>query len=210
MSEQNTEEIRNVPADMTETAPAETAEAAPAPAKEGEALSRKRRTALVVYLAVLFAVAFLLVALSLVVENRHLQSASEQTSASLNGRIAELQNEYAKLQGQNSEMETRIAGLENEAAARQTELEALQQQLAEKDREKEDLIREKSNLAVEREIAVKKAQDVLKAHELLFAAQAADEEGNFARLQELMEELAPLRYLLCPTARDIYESLIIA
>ena len=40
-------------------------------------LSRKRRTALVTYLAILFAVAFLLVALDMIIENHKLQSSNQ-------------------------------------------------------------------------------------------------------------------------------------
>ena len=83
------------------------------PEAEGEALSRKRRVALVTYLSILFAVAFLLVALSMVIENKHLQStnaaledSSKKTSANLNQTIEQMQNENDALTQKTAEQES--------------------------------------------------------------------------------------------------------
>ena len=46
-----------------------------------------------------------------------------------------------------------------------------------------------------------------RAHELVYKAQAADEEGDMEELQKLLEELEPLAELLSPTAKEYYEAL---
>ena len=103
------EAVQEAAVQEMEQAEAALREAAQAEAelKKTEALSRKRRTALVAYLAILFAVAFLLVAVSMVLENKklqnynlELQSSNEQsraTSASAMQRAEALQNENQEL-----------------------------------------------------------------------------------------------------------------
>ena len=199
MSEQNIEEIKKAPQEP---------EAQPEQ-KEGEILSRKRRIALVAYLSVLFAVAFLLVALSLVVENRHLQSSSEQTSASLNGKIAELQNEYAKLSDKAARQESELAQLEAQKAEADEALASLQRELEDVKAQLEQADAERTNLQVEHQVYANRIADLQRVHELLFQAQAANEAGDFAQLQRLMEEIAPMRYLLGPNAQEIYFSLTV-
>ena len=95
-----------------------------------EALSRKRRTALVSYLAILFAVAFLLVALSLVIENKRLQSTnaaikndSQKTSANLNKTITDMQTENDELTEQISALQQQLDELQTEADRQAAEAE---------------------------------------------------------------------------------------
>lgn len=208
MSEPNTQEIKNVSSETMEETPA--AGPAEKPVKEGEALSRKRRTALVAYMAVLFAVAFLLVALSMIMENKKLQSSNEKTSATLNGRIEELQNEYDDLKNQSLQQQERIAALESEAAEKDAAAQSLQQQLEEAAAAQESLEQE----LVKRGLALKEAEqqalDTAKVHDLLLQARIADEEGNLAEVQRLLDEIEPMKDLLTDTAKEIYESLIIA
>ena len=214
MSEPNVREDRNIPNDQ-EPLRNEEPVSAPQPEKEpehkeGEALSRKRRTALVAYMAVLFAVAFLLVALSMIMENKKLQSSNEKTSATLNGRIEELQNEYNNLKNTSEEQAARIAELESQAAEKEAAMETLEQQLDEAAAVREELekeIRDGKDSLVE---ARQKAEDTFKVYDLLIRAKLADEEGDFEQLQELLDQIEPLKNLLSDDAKEIYESLIIA
>ena len=189
-------------------------------------LSRRRRTALVGYLAILFAVAFLLVALSMVIENKRLQSTkqqiedrSKQTSATLNGKISELQASYDALQKESEELQGQLDTLKPEA-----------ERVPELEQSLEALTDERDELAVERdklENELKKTNDDLEqaeallqeqeslaertaaVQELLYQAVEADENGRYEELEELLAQIEPDRDLLCPTALEIYKSLAI-
>lgn len=189
-------------------------------------LSRRRRTALVGYLAILFAVAFLLVALSMVIENKRLQSTkqqiedrSKQTSATLNGKISELQASYDALQKESEELQGQLDTLKPEA-----------ERVPELEQSLEALTDERDELAVERdklENELKKTTDDLEqaeallqeqeslaertaaVQELLYQAVEADENGRYEELEELLAQIEPDRDLLCPTALEIYKSLAI-
>lgn len=189
-------------------------------------LSRRRRTALVGYLAILFAVAFLLVALSMVIENKRLQSTkqqiedrSKQTSATLNGKISELQASYDALQKESEELQGQLDTLKPEA-----------ERVPELEQSLEALTDERDELAVERdklENELKKTTDDLEqakallqeqeslaertaaVQELLYQAVEADENGRYEELEDLLAQIEPDRDLLCPTALEIYESLVI-
>ena len=189
-------------------------------------LSRRRRTALVGYLAILFAVAFLLVALSMVIENKRLQSTkqqiedrSKQTSATLNGKISELQASYDALQKESEELQGQLDTLKPEA-----------ERVPELEQSLEALTDERDELAVERdklENELKKTTDDLEqadallqeqeslaertaaVQELLYQAVEADENGRYEELEKLLAQIEPDRDLLCPTALEIYESLAI-
>lgn len=186
------------------------------PEAEGEALSRKRRVALVTYLSILFAVAFLLVALSMVIENKHLQStnaaledSSKKTSANLNQTIEQMQNENDALTQKTAEQESQISAYEAEKAAAQTELEQLRADQEALMAEKESLAAEKESLSARAEEAEQKAADAVEVSELLQKAIAANEEGHYKTLKKLLEEIEPMKDLLSPSELDWYESLVI-
>lgn len=207
------------------------------PAEEN--LSRRRRTALVGYMAILFAVAFLLVALSMVIENKRLQSSKQQlednskkTSASLNGKIAELQESYEALQKTAAEQEKKIdtltAEAEKAAALEKTlgeltaERDSLTQELetltAERDglqsdleaaaSDKAALEQEVETLREEKEGLAGRVADAAAVQELLYQAVEANDHGRMDELEELLAQIEPNKDLLSPTALEIYNSLV--
>ena len=106
------------------------------PAAQPQQLSPRRRTALVTYLAILFAAAFLFVAIVMVLEtkklktiNEELQSSSQKTSASLTNNINALQQENQSLSAENEKLQSRIGELVESAALQDEALAELQQQL---------------------------------------------------------------------------------
>lgn len=162
---------------------------------EEEILSRKRRMALVSYLAVLFAVAFLLVTVSMVIENRQLQD----SAGTLTSRIRQLQADNEKYQETNKklvEANSSIGGLKDANTALQ--------------KEKEELETKNASLTEEASKLSEKAARTVQVHELLYAAVAANEEGDFEKLEELLEQIEPMKDLLCPTALEIYMELALA
>ena len=179
-------------------------------------LSPRRRTALVTYLSILFAAAFLFVAIMMVVEtkrlktmNQELQHDSQKNAATLTNNINALQEENQKLSKDNKDLEDRIAELETaaeQAAAEQTELTG---RLEEAAREKERLNQQLRELHEQKEDAEQKIQDAVKVSELLQNAIAADDDGDMEGLKEMLDQIEPLKELLSETEKELYESLII-
>ena len=196
----------------------EAPQAAP-PAQEkdpAQVLSPKRRSALVTYLAILFAVAFLFVALTMALEARRLknvyqelQDSSQKTSASLTGSINALQAENQALVREGEELRQQIEALEEAARTAETEKATLQGEIDRLTGEKDALAAEKEALTQEAAAQAQRAQDAVAVSELLQAALAANEEGDLEALAGLLEQIEPLRDLLSLTELELYESLII-
>lgn len=192
----------------------------PPPSDPSQVLSPKRRSALVTYLAILFAIAFLFVALTMALESKRLKSVNEaledknqQTSASLTGSIKVLQDENHKLIDNNQELAAQVAALElrlqnaESSAAQKTEefnaqLETLQQ-------EKQALETEKAELKKQKETLTKQAQDAIAVSELLQKAIALNDEGDNEGLARVLAQIAPLKELLSATELELYESLVV-
>ena len=193
----------------------------PAPQDPAQQLSPRRRSALVTYLAVLFAVAFLFVAVMMVAEtkrlktmNEEMKESSQKTSASLTNNINALQAENQKLSKANDELNGRIEELEEAAVAAETELAGLQ---AEIDRlNQEAAAREAAHAeelgAVQIQLAEleHRAEDAVRVSELLQEALVVNDEGDLEKLQELLDQIEELKELLSPTEAEIYEELKIA
>lgn len=182
-----------------------------------ETLSPRRRTALVSYLAVLFAAAFLFVALVMVMEtkrlktmNRELQDSSQKTSASLTNNINALQDENRRLSDAVQEKDERILALEAAAAEAAASAEGLQAQIDALKSEKEELLAEKAELELRIRSEGERTENAVQVSELLHRALAADESGDLEGLQALLDQIEPLKDLLSPTEQEIYEELKIA
>ena len=180
-------------------------------------LSPSRRTALVTYLAILFAVAFLFVAVMMVAEtrrlkamNQELQHDSPKNAATLANHINALQEENQKLSKQNTELTVQIENLRVEASTQNGVLEQLREQLDAAVAEQEQLRGEVETLREETETEKQKTQDAVRVSELLHQAMAADEDGDLEGLKELLSQIEPLEELLSDTEREIYEELKIA
>jgi septal ring factor EnvC (AmiA/AmiB activator) len=192
-------------------------------AREEAILAHKRKNALIAYLAVLFAVAFLLVAVSMIVENRRLQDSNSQNTATLNGKIADLQDEYNQLQKQSKTQETQIDTLQQELKSAQItvdeqassitqlteDLDGLQTENETLNANVEELTQKKKELTEELRAVKEENKDMGEIYELLFQAQAANEVGEMEELEKILKKIEPKKDLLSPTALDIYESLII-
>ena len=180
---------------------------------EEKILSRKRRMALVSYLAILFAVSFLLVAVSMVIENRQLQ----HSEGTLNTRIQQLQANNEEFQQNNKKLTEEVSGLQENLKQANDEVTTLKGEKTALESEKAALESEKKGLETEKETLSKtnselnsKLADTRRAHELLYEAVTADEEGDYEKLQELLEQIEPIKDLLCPTALEIYMEMALA
>ncbi len=194
--------------------PQQEADHTPPPEDPSQVLSPRRRSALVTYLAILFAVAFLFVAVMMVVEtqrlknlNEELKDSSQRTSASLTSNINALQEENQRLSGVNEELNSRIADLETSLAGQEDQNKELRSQTESLEQEAETLRQEKESLEEQAELLTQQAQDAIEVSELLQKAIAADEEGKMKKLQELLEQIEPLKELLSPSELEWYENL---
>lgn len=181
-----------------------------------KALSHKRHSALVTYLLILFVVSFVFVTVIMLTEtrrlklmNQELQNSSREASASLTGMLAALQEENAALSATNKALTEQIEALETAAAANAEAAQAQNEALARAESEKQTLADEKAALEQRFRDLEQQVAEGLKVSELLHQAMAADEMGNYDRLEELLEQIEPMKALLSPTELDILEGLTI-
>ena len=189
---------------------------ATSPADPVKALSPKRHSALVIYFLILFVVSFVFVTVIMLTEtrrlklmNQELQNSSREASASLTGMLAGLQEENAALSATNKALTEQIEALETAAAANAEAAQAQNEALARAESEKQTLADEKAALEQRVRDLEQQVAEGLKVSELLHQAMAANEMGNYDRLEELLEQIEPMKALLSPTELDILEGLTI-
>ena len=155
------------------------------------ALSDKRRTALLRYMAILFGVAFLLVLLSFLIQmrdSRETISDLHQSNASALQNAGKLQEENQALTAENEQLRLQ---LENQTDA-----------LAEAQSEQERLDSERISLETQLAEAQQSAVDTQIAYDLLLQAQDAADREDLEGLTALLEQLAPLEAHLSDTAQE--------
>ncbi|MBR6377859.1 MAG: hypothetical protein IKS05_08880 [Oscillospiraceae bacterium] len=186
----------------------------PQPVDPSQVLSPKRRVAVVSYLAMLFAVAFLLVAIVMVLEtkrlktmNQELKDSSQRTSASLTNNINALQAENQVLSETNKnqakeldQLRAQLAESQREAADKDAKIQGLEL-------DKESLEQEKAELETQAEALTQQVQDAIQVSELIYQAVEADDHGRMTELKELLEKIEPLKELLSETELELYENL---
>ena len=161
------------------------------PEKSG--LDDKKRNALLRYVAILFAVAFLLVLFSMLMEQRNSNAAMDQ----LNQSSASALQKAELLQDTNRQLEKDKSYLEGRLEEQEKDLEDLQAQLEESKSEQERL---EEQLETQLEAAGQEEISIHRAYELLLQAQA----GSGSALKELEQYKA----YLGEYALKLYENLI--
>ena len=174
-------------------------------------LSRKRRTALVTYLAILFAVAFLLVALDMIIENHKLQSSNQALEDSNKISMASSASALEKAekpQDENRSLQEKITGLETREQELTLQAEEAQALLEEMTKDKEAWQTEKDQLTKDNAALTQKQTDTVRANELLLQAMAASQGGLEEELVSAMRELEQLQDLLSETGKTTYQDLL--
>lgn len=186
----------------------------PQPVDPSQVLSPKRRVAVVSYLAMLFAVAFLLVAIVMVLEtkrlktmNQELKDSSQRTSASLTNNINALQAENQVLSETNKNQAKELDQLRAQLAESQREAADKDAQIQGLELDKESLEQEKAELETQAEALNQQIQDAIQVSELIYQAVEADDHGRMTELKELLEKIEPLKELLSETELELYENL---
>lgn len=190
----------------------------PPPEDPSQVLSPRRRSALVTYLAVLFCVAFLFVAVTLALEAKRLKlsnDSSMQANASLYNSISALQEENHSLQTELKTLESekesfggRLEEMELAAAAAEAERQTLQEKLSDLEKEKKTLTTEKNDLQAQLDELTQKVTDAVTVSELLQKAISLNEKGDLSGLADVLKEIEPLKELLSQTEQEIYEALV--
>ena len=166
---------------------------------EKSGLDEKKKTALLRYLAIMFAVAFLLVLLSLLTQMRNSQSKiSELNQSSTNA----LQNAEL-LQEENRQ-------LEEEKEALQQQVDDLQAELDEKNKNNTELEEIQKDYEAQLEKAKGKQEQTTQAYEaLLYVMEQSDSsaEGNVT-LSKALDNLKELKSYLGQKGLEEYEKLI--
>ena len=165
----------------------------------------KRRTALLRYIGIMFAVAFVLVAASLLIQTRN----SQTTISKLNETSSSALNKAEELQNENRKLSDEIQALEAERDALQAELVA-EQELVEKmlaDTESESQAREQAHRD-ELENLQTTLDKTQQAYEALTVAMEAEmTEGNVT-YSKAMETLRQFNTYLSENGRQAYEKLL--
>ena len=160
--------------------------------KQPAPLSEARKTALLRYMAVLFAVAFLLVLLSLILQAH----SSKATISELTQTSSSALSNVEQLQAQNRDLQDEKQTLTQEKSELEAQVEDLQKQLDEKEESAE-------KLKLELDLAHTK-----EAYEALLVAKNCEmHEGNVP-FSKAMDTLADLEQYLGTEARAEYEKLL--
>ncbi len=187
---------------------------------EKPALDERKKSALLRYVAIMFAVAFLLVLFSLLGQMRNSMSTiSElnQSSSSALQKAERLQEDNLELELENQELSLEMEALEEHCAELEAQLADLQNQLinAADDREKSEnqqdtLQQELQNLQEKYALQEETLENTVRAYELLLELQntvtPGDQTGN-AAVENLIRELKNLESYLGDTARKTFENL---
>lgn len=179
------------------------------PEKTG--LDERKKTALLRYVAIMFAVAFVFVLLSMFAQMRDSKSTiSElnQSSTSALQKAEQLQENNQELEKENAYLEGRIEELEARLEAKEKELEKAQKKLQQAEEDYEALEEEMEEQLKEKE---QEKNAVAEAYERLLELQEVVtpgiQQGNEAA-ETLLEELEDYAHLLKDHAKKLYENLI--
>lgn len=169
------------------------------PVKKGSAV---RERALITYIALLFTVAFVLVLLSFLAQQRDISQLNENANSAL-VRAEKLQDENRDLSNQNHELELELqAALQEQEELREEAQEA--QEAMNQAQAAQETQQQEAAAAKERE------SSRVKAYELLLQAQRNLDEENTEAFQKTMTELAAQADDLDTQGKALYQEFLAA
>lgn len=168
-------------------------------AKPRSGLSEKRKRALINYMAILFAVAFLLVALSLAIQYRDSQNTISQLGANARTAMEKAEN----LQDENQHLTQKLADAQAALDEKTRELEDVQSAMADLENANESLRGANTELTREKTDALNTAA----AYQCLARAQAALASGDDAAFRSAIDQLRTLSRYLSAEDQALYQSL---
>lgn len=166
-------------------------------------LTTKKKRAMLEYMAIMFAAAFLLVAVSLLIKVIDMKGEMEAANTGARENIALLQKDLDAARAESAELQTQL----NEANAASSEaadkLSEAETRLSEAEKARETLEKTLESAQKENDTLSRRAQ----ANELLVSAQAALEQGDYAALRSHLEALGAYADALKDDGAALYETL---
>ena len=166
-------------------------------------LTTKKKRAMLEYMAIMFAAAFLLVAISLLIKVIDMKGEMEAANTGARENIALLQKDLDAARAESAELQTKLAEANTASSEAADKLSEAETRLSEAEKARETLEKTLESAQKENDTLSRRAQ----ANELLVSAQAALEQGDYAALRSHLEALGAYADALKDDGAALYEIL---
>ena len=166
-------------------------------------LTTKKKRAMLEYMAIMFAAAFLLVAISLLIKVIDMKGEMEAANTGARENIALLQKDLDAARAESAELQTKLDEANTASSEAADKLSDAEPRLSEAEKARETLEKTLESAQKENDTLSRRAQ----ANELLVSAQAALEQGDYAALRSHLEALGAYADALKDDGAALYETL---
>lgn len=166
-------------------------------------LTTKKKRAMLEYMAIMFAAAFLLVAVSLLIKVIDMKGEMEAANTGARENIALLQKDLDAARAESAELQTKLDEANTASSEAADKLSEAETRLSEAEKARETLEKTLESAQKENDTLSRRAQ----ANELLVSAQAALEQGDYAALRSHLEALEAYADALKDDGAALYEIL---
>ena len=166
-------------------------------------LTTKKKRAMLEYMAIMFAAAFLLVAISLLIKVIDMKGEMEAANTGARENIALLQKDLDAARAESAELQTQLNEANTASSEAADKLSDAETRLSEAEKARETLEKTLESAQKENDTLSRRAQ----ANELLVSAQAALEQGDYAALRSHLEALEAYADALKDDGAALYEIL---
>ena len=166
-------------------------------------LTTKKKRAMLEYMAIMFAAAFLLVAISLLIKVIDMKGEMEAANTGARENIALLQKDLDAARAESAELQTKLDEANAASSEAADKLSDAETRLSEAEKARETLEKTLESAQKENDTLSRRAQ----ANELLVSAQAALEQGDYAALRSHLEALGAYADALKDDGAVLYETL---
>lgn len=166
-------------------------------------LTTKKKRAMLEYMAIMFAAAFLLVAISLLIKVIDMKGEMEAANTGARENIALLQKDLDAAHAESAELQTKLDEANAASSEAADKLSEAETRLSEAEKARETLEKTLESAQKENDTLSRRAQ----ANELLVSAQAALEQGDYAALRSHLEALEAYADALKDDGAALYETL---
>ena len=166
-------------------------------------LTTKKKRAMLEYMAIMFAAAFLLVAISLLIKVIDMKGEMEAANTGARENIALLQKDLDAARAESAELQTKLDEANAASSEAADKLSEAETRLSEAEKARETLEKTLERAQKENDTLSRRVQ----ANELLVSAQAALEQGDYAALRSHLEALGAYADALKDDGAALYEIL---
>ena len=166
-------------------------------------LTTKKKRAMLEYMAIMFAAAFLLVAVSLLIKVIDMKGEMEAANTGARENIALLQKDLDAARAESAELQTQLDEANTASSEAADKLSEAETRLREAEKARETLEKTLEAAQKENDTLSRRAQ----ANELLVSVQAALEQGDYAALRSHLEALGAYADALKDDGAALYEIL---